>query len=221
MSEAALTVGDVRIDCGQCLLIVGVRQTKTRLLRIIAGHRPAYGPRITVLDNQRPGSAATRSAVSFVHARSDLPRTYTVVQSIRWIARMRSPLARRAAHDELCAQLIKTFRIDERHAHAVPAAELDPQTRRTAALAMAFAGTVQLALLDDPLLGLDAEHAEIATEAIHAWRTDTGVAVAIGESSNTHGLPSAQLHEPLERRWHATMTIHVAHGPPPQDTAIC
>ena len=173
---------------GQWTLEAANGAGKTRLLLQIAGRIPSRNGSLRVL-GERPDSTTLRGRISLLGDDAGLIDAVTVEESVAWAIWLRDRnLTGRNARgqaDRILASLeapaaLRSSRTDECSRGEV----------RFAAIAMALGGeTVELALLDEPLSGLDADR-RTSVEAVIKDRRRDGVAIVRTAPTGSGEAPS-------------------------------
>ena len=147
--RAVLQGLDFEVPAGQSVALIGANGSgKTTTLRCIAGLVRPGGGRITVRGVD-VGAAPTAALgrMSYLPQRPSFPATLTVLETLRFVARLRS-LSPSVVDRELDACAIA--HLASRHVH-----ELSGGERQRLALAAALLQPVDLYLFDEPSANLD------------------------------------------------------------------
>ena len=160
---------------GQWTLEAANGAGKTRLLLQIAGRIPIRNGTLRVL-GEPPGSMAVRGRVSLLGDDAGLIDAATVEESVAWAIWLRDRNATARSARSQADRILGALHAPD----ALRKSSTDECSRgeaRLAAIAMALGGeTVELALLDEPSSGLDADR-RTNVEAVIAQRRREGVAI--------------------------------------------
>ena len=174
--ESALELnGHVLRRGGQWTLEAANGAGKTRLLLQIAGRIPVRNGTIRVL-GESPDSTTLRGRVSLLGDDAGLIDAATVEESVAWAIWLRDRKSTRRGAREQADRILTSLGTPEALRKS-PTGECSRGEVRLAALAMALGGeSVELALLDEPLSGLDVERRS-SVEAVIKDRRRAGVAI--------------------------------------------
>ena len=154
---------------GQWTLEAANGAGKTRLLLQITGRIPIRNGTLRVL-GVPPGCAALRGRVSLLGDDAGLLDAATVEETVAWAIWLRDPKATARTAGTQADRILTTLDVPE----ALRKSRTDACSRgenRLAAIAMALGGdSVELALLDEPLSGLDADRRASVEAAINERR---------------------------------------------------
>ena len=160
---------------GQWTLEAANGAGKTRLLLQIAGRIPIRNGALRVL-GVPPGSAALRGRVSLLGDDAGLLDAATVEETVAWAIWLRDPKATARTAGAQADRILTTLDVPQ----TLRKSRTDECSRgeiRLAAIAMALGGnSVELALLDEPLSGLDVDR-RTSVEAAISERRKHGVAI--------------------------------------------
>ena len=148
---------------------------KTRLLLQFAGRIPVRNGTLRVF-GEAADSAALRGRVSLLGDDAGLLDAATVEESVAWAIWLRDPKATARIAGTHADRILTTLDVPA----SLRKSRTDECSRgevRLAAIAMALGGeSVELALLDEPLSGLDADR-RASVEAAISERRERGVAI--------------------------------------------
>jgi ABC-2 type transport system ATP-binding protein len=175
---AALRGVDLSVAQGEVVALLGPNGAgKSTALRILLGlRRPDVGK--ALLFGLEPRAPAARAACGWTPQETSFPPTLTVRELVDLVrAHYRAPEATEA--------LLGRFGL-EQHARR-QAGGLSGGTRRRLAIALAFAGRPQLAILDEPTTGLDVDVRRLVWDEIRSFATSGGTVLL-----TTHYLDEAE-----------------------------
>jgi heme ABC exporter ATP-binding subunit CcmA len=153
------------IENGETIAVTGANGAgKSTLLRLLAGAlRPTQG-RILYFDNSRSGSAARRRGIGYVGHETGLYDELTVLENLRFAARMHCLDSPRERAQELIRQAGLQSLAD------CLVAKLSEGIRRRVAVLRSCVHRPRLVLLDEPDSSLDAEGRRWLEDCFSAWR---------------------------------------------------
>ena len=174
----ALRGVDLRIEQGEVVAVLGPNGAgKTTALRILLGlRRPDAGE--ARLFGLPPRSPSARAACGWTPQETSFPPTLNVRELVDLVRA-------HYAHPEPTADLLRRFALDD-HARR-QAGGLSGGTRRRLALALAFCGRPQLAILDEPTTGLDVDVRRLLWDEIRDFAANGGTVLL-----TTHYLEEAE-----------------------------
>ena len=178
-------IGEARVEHGGCLAVVGPNGSgKTRLLLQLAGRLQSPPGELEVLEAV-PGARTRRHRVSLLTDDAGLGAR-SFAQAVRWTNALRGdPHA--PIPEELAAGVdLDRSLVDRRWE------ECSRGERRLMTLALALAPPVAVALLDEPLSGLDPPHYEAVERYVHR-RRDEGLTVVCTSPYEAPGWPDKQV----------------------------
>jgi len=184
---------DLALAPGEIALLRGPNGAgKSTLLRVLGAlTRPTRGSvRVLERDPFSSGDAAVRARLGFLGQDAALYGELTVLENLRFAARLRGADAREI---ERVVELLALGPVLDRRART-----LSQGFRRRVGLARALLGAPSVLLLDEPWNGLDAASAERLSRLLEALRS-RGVAVLVASHAAATELPKFDRELVLER----------------------
>ncbi|MDO5092632.1 MAG: ABC transporter ATP-binding protein [Propionibacteriaceae bacterium] len=165
----ALTGVNLTLQAGEAVGLIGPNGAgKTTLLSLLSGQRRPTSGRVSLLGGD-PRKPRTRTSLGVAPQALSLPETAKVNEVINYVSAFYQ-------HPASCKALLSEFGLT--HLARRQIGGLSGGQKRLLSVALAFAGSPALVLLDEPTTGLDAAARELLWDQVSA-RIDRGATVLV------------------------------------------